>query len=343
MASCRLSRATPSDERASLAGVSTRILATGIALLLLALDARAAADEPTAPAVERVERVREALASVRFVAYTPRGFDPDPGSAPVAAQAIRADLLVLRRYFDGLVTYSSARGLEAIPGIARELGFRAVVLGVWDPTSDSEMGRAIETARAQPETVLALALGNEGLFFARYDVAQLGRAFSRARREAPGVALTTTEPFSSYLDSGRAQALPAQDFLLPVVHPLDQPWFRSAPRETRVEFVVNVVHELEARTKLPVLVKETGVPSGPASEGLSEADQAEFWTALAARLPPTRAHAFAFFEAFDAPWKIASVAGQTGDVRNSEAHWGFFRADGSAKPALAVLEERPTK
>jgi exo-beta-1,3-glucanase (GH17 family) len=191
--------------------------------------------------------------------------------------------------------------------------------------------------------VLALALGNEGLFFERYDAALLARAFVRARREVPGVAVTTTEPFSSYLDAKRAQALPAQDFLLPVVHPLDQPWFRSAPRETRVEFVVNVVRELETRTGLPVLVKETGVPSGPANEGFSEHHQAEFWTALATRLPATRAHAFVFFEAFDAPWKIASVEAQTGDLRASEAHWGLFRADGSAKPALAKLAERAAK
>lgn len=295
-----------------------------------------------APATEPAERVREALAAVRFVAYTPRGFDPNTGAEPASPQAIRADLRVLRRYFDGLVTYSSARGLDAIPGIARELGFRAVVLGVWDPTSDAELGLALASARRQPETVLALALGNEGLFFERYDAAALAAAFARARREAPGVAVTTTEPFSSHLEPARAQALPALDFLLPVVHPLDQPWFRSAPRETRVEFVRNVVHELETRTRLPVLVKETGVPSGPASEGFDEADQAEFWRALAARLPATRAHAFVWFEAFDAPWKIASVAAQTGDLRATEAHWGLFRADGTAKPALAVLEAQGT-
>lgn len=314
--------------------MSNRFIATACVSAWLALGAcSSAANEPA-------ERVREALASVRFVAYTPRGFDPNAGSEPVSAQAIRADLLVLRRWFDGLVTYSSARGLDAIPAIARELGFRAVVLGVWDPKSDAELGLAIAAARAQPETVLALALGNEGLFFERYDAAALAAAFARARREARGVAVTTTEPFSSYLDPARAQALPAQDFLLPVVHPLDQPWFRSAPRETRVEFVHDVVRELETRTGLPVLVKETGVPSGPASEGFSEEGQAEFWTALATRLPPTRAHAFVWFEAFDAPWKIASVAAQTGDVRETEAHWGLCRADGAPKPALENLEPR---
>ena len=313
--------------------MATRISAAGCAVLLWIVAQAGAGAEP-------VERVRDALASVAFVAYTPRGFDPNAGAGPVDAQAIRADLELLRGYFDGLVTYSSARGLDAIPRVARELGFRAVVLGVWDPANQAELTLAIEAARALPDTVVALALGNEGLFFGRYDTAALARAFARARSEAPGVALTTTEPFSSYLDERASQALPKQDFLLPVVHPLDQPWFGTAPPETRVDFVRNVVRELEARSGLPVLVKETGVPSGPASLGLTESGQVEFWTALAARLPPTRAHAVVRFEAFDAPWKTASVAAQTGDVRPTEAYWGFFRADGSAKPVVAALERR---
>lgn len=301
------------------------------AAIALALAACAAPEEPPA------EGLRAALASVRFVAYTPRGFDPNAGAGPVDPDVIRADLALLRPHFDGLVTYSSARGLDAVPAIARELGFRAVVLGVWDPASDDELERAFASARAEPETVLALALGNEGLFFERYDRAALARAFTRARSALPGVALTTSEPFSSYLDERSARALPAQDFALPIVHPIDQPWFGKAPPETAVDFVSNVVRELETRTRLPVLVKETGVPSGPADLGFSESSQAAFWTALAARLSPTRAHAFVWFEAFDAPWKTASVAAQTGHVRETEAHWGLFRADGSAKPALAAV------
>jgi exo-beta-1,3-glucanase (GH17 family) len=138
-----------------------------------------------------------------------------------------------------------------------------------------------------------------------------------------------------YLDPARAGELPAQDFALPVVH-LD-PWFGEAPPGTAIDFVSNVVRELEAKTGLPVLVKETGVPSGPEGQGFSESRQAEFWSALAARMPSTRAHAFVWFEAFDAPWKTASVAAQTGDVRPTEAHWGLFRADGSAKPALGAV------
>ena len=305
----------------------------GIWTLLLGLVA--ALHAPRAGA--DVERVREALASVRFVAYTPRGFDPDAGAPPPDAAALRADLALLRRYFDGLVTYSCANGLDALPRLAREAGFRAVVLGVWSPSDSSELSRALAAADAERGVVIALALGNEGLFFRRYDATALGAAFARARRERPDLALATSEPFSLYLDPARAGELPREDFLLPNVHPVDQPWFGSAPAATSVEFVANVVSLLEQRFALPVLVKETGLPSGPSESGFSEAAQARFWSALAERLPPTRAHAFAWFEAFDAPWKPTRTPDAPPEKRAREAHWGLFDVDGHAKPALAAV------
>jgi exo-beta-1,3-glucanase (GH17 family) len=301
-------------------------------LLLAAL----AALQPTRAEAD-VERVRDALASVRFVAYTPRGFDPDAGAPPPDAAALRADLVLLRRYFDGLITYSCANGLDALPRLAREAGFRAVVLGVWSPSDSSELSRALAAAGAEREVVIALALGNEGLFFRRYDDAALGAAFARARRERPDLALATSEPFSLYLDRARAASLPRQDFLLPNVHPVDQPWFGSAPPAASVDFVANVVALLEERFELPVLVKETGLPSGPTADGFSESAQAEFWSALARRLPPTRAHAFGWFEAFDSPWKPARARDAPPEKRAREAHWGLFESGGRAKPALAEV------
>jgi len=290
-----------------------------------------------APARGDAERVRGALASVRFVAYTPRGFDPGAGGPPPGRAALRADLALLRGHFDGLITYSCANGLDSLAQLAREAGFRAVVLGVWSPSDSRELERALAAAGAERGVVIALALGNEGLFFARYAAPALAEAFARARSERPDLALATSEPFSLYLEPARGAALPRQDFLLPNVHPVDQPWFGSAPPATSVEFVANVVAQLEERFALPVLVKETGLPSGPAADGFSESSQAAFWSALALRLPATRAHAFAWFEAFDSPWKPGRARDAPLEKRAREAYWGLFRSDGSAKPALAEV------
>jgi len=300
--------------------------------LLLLLAALLAAS----PARADAERVRAALASVRFVAYTPRGFDPGADRPPEPA-ALRADLALLRGRFDGLVTYSCANGLDRLAGLAREAGFRAVVLGVWSPSDSRELARALAAADAERGVVIALALGNEGLFFGRYDAGALAGAFARARAARPDLALATSEPFAVYLEPARARALPRQDFLLPNIHPTGEPWFAAAPPDASVELVANVVAELERRFALPVLVKETGLPSGPAADGFSPAAQTRFWESLARRLPPTRAHAFAWFEAFDAPWKPARALDAAPEKRAREAFWGFWDADGQPKPALAAV------
>jgi exo-beta-1,3-glucanase (GH17 family) len=303
-----------------------------VARLLLALTLLLGA----AVARADTDRVRAALASVRFVAYTPRGFDPGAG-APADPAALRADLALLRQHFDGLITYSCANGLDRLAGLAREAGFRAVVLGVWSPSDPTEVDRALAAAAAERGVVIGLALGNEGLFFARYDAAALAAAFARARRAQPDLALATSEPFAVYLEPARARALPAEDFLLPNVHPTGEPWFGAAPPAASVELVANVVAELEQRFALPVLVKETGLPSGPESEGFTADAQARFWESLARRLPPSRVHAFAYFEAFDAPWKPARALDAPPERRAREAYWGFFDRDGRPKPALASV------
>src|SRR5262245_57700295 len=150
-------------------------------------------------AARREERLRAALERVRFVAYTPRGFEPGVGAA-VSEDALRADLALLRPDFDGLISYSAAEGLDALPRLARQAGFRAVIVGVWNPTDPAELERALAAARAEPDTVLAVALGNEGLFFHRYDRAALAAAFERVRAAAPALPLALSEPFSVYLD-----------------------------------------------------------------------------------------------------------------------------------------------
>jgi exo-beta-1,3-glucanase (GH17 family) len=302
-----------------------RLARAAFALAAIALGASAATADP-------VERVREALASVRFAAYAPR-----TGSSHASLASLREDLLLLRPHFDGLVTYSSARGHDAIPLLAARQGFRAIVLGVWDPRDSVELERAIAAARATP-AVVALCLGNEGLFFERYAVDDLRAAFTRARAALPGVALTTSEPFALYLRDGpAADFLNAQDLVLPNVHPLHEPWFASAPRGAAVDFVANVLDELARRSSAPILVKETGLPSGPAERGFSEAGQRAFWQALVARVPRSRARAVAFFEAFDGPWKPAEVRALSGRDHPEEAHFGFLRADGTPKPALAPI------
>jgi exo-beta-1,3-glucanase (GH17 family) len=161
---------------------------------------------------------------------------------------------------------------------------------------------------------------------------------------SPHLSLSVSEPFHIYEEPGASALLGQLDFLLPNVHPVFQPWFHGASAATAAQFVVNVVSELGARFCGPILVKETGVPTAPADGGFSEAGQAAFYNELRQRFPATRARAFAYFSAFDAPWRAQDVT-PVGPAHPEEAHWGLYDAARRAKPAareLPALTLRPS-
>jgi len=145
-------------------------------------------------------RLRAALKQVRFVAYTPRAFRPDPATRVTPAD-IAADLDLLQGSFDGLITYSTGKGLAAVPELAAARGFRAGVLGVWDPLDPAELDRAIALCRRFDRLVVGLSLGNEGIVSKRYTWPQLVAALDRVRRALPDLALTTGEPFAFLLEA----------------------------------------------------------------------------------------------------------------------------------------------
>ena len=113
---------------------------------------RAAAPAPTclrsSAALPAVKRLGEALAHGRFVAYEPTSLHVVNGEVTSADPAsIRADLVVLRRSFDALVTYDAVHGAESIPAIAAQLGYRALIIGVWNPADGKQLDAAIDAAR----------------------------------------------------------------------------------------------------------------------------------------------------------------------------------------------------
>ena len=140
------------------------------------------------------------MASVRFVAYQPTGLQMVDGRATHADESsIAADLTVLRSRFDGLITYGALHGAERVPDVAARLGFKAVILGVWDVANEQEISNAIAAWTRHPRLVVGASLGNEVVFDQRGDFKTLEGAIDKVRAKAPGLALSTTEPFHVYL------------------------------------------------------------------------------------------------------------------------------------------------
>jgi exo-beta-1,3-glucanase (GH17 family) len=317
--------------------------ATALAVAPPAAAASAPRCTPHAAAAPAIARLREALRRGRFVAYQPTSLQVLNGRMQSAeASSIRADLSVLRRSFDGLVTYDAVHGAQAIPPIAAALKFRALIIGVWNPADEAELDAAVDAARRFPRLIVGISLGNELLFSHRNDPATLAALIGRLRSQIPATPLSTTEPFHVLHEPDAAQLLAQLDFLLVNVHPIFQPWFHQASDETAAQFVVNVLAELAPLACGPILVKETGLPSAPESSGFGEARQASFYRELRRLLPPSADHAFAYFAAFDAPWRAYDALAAPDAVSRAhpeEAHWGLY--DASRRPKTAVRELPP--
>ena len=284
-----------------------------------------------------VQTIRQVMAQGRFIAYQPTSLQVVAGRLTQADPAgIRADLEVLRPRFDGLITYDATHGAEQIPDIAATLGFKAVIMGVWDVREPTALNNVIAAAQRQPGIVVGVSLGNERIFAGEIDYAQLAAAVDKAHRLAPRIAIAASEPFHMFLQPQAAELLARLDLLLPIVHPVHQPWFQQAPAVNAADFVGNVLNDLAAVYCGPILVKETGIPTAPADKGFSSTLQMDFYGALAKRVPAGRSRAFAYFSAFDAPWRAHDVTAAAGSYPE-EAHWGLYTEKRAAKPVVDVI------
>jgi exo-beta-1,3-glucanase (GH17 family) len=312
------------------------MLALASAVVSCRADAQAqcAHNAAAAPALARLQ---DALAHGRFVAYQPTSLSVVDGHVTDATpEGIRTDLTRLRPKFDSLITYDAIHGLQELAPIAGSLKFRALIIGIWNPFDPGEVQAALDAVRRFPKLVVGVSLGNEMVFSRRTDLAKLTAIVARVRSQAPQLPLSTTEPFHIYQTDAAAPLLGSVDFLMVNVHPVFQPWFRSAPDENAAQFVVNVTGQLAQRYCGPVLVKETGEPTAPAAEGFSTTRQASFYSQLRRLLPPDRRRAFAYFAAFDAPWRAQDATGVPGP-HPSEAYWGLLDSQRHPKAAMDQL------
>jgi exo-beta-1,3-glucanase (GH17 family) len=282
--------------------------------------------------------LQRTMARGRFVAYQPTALKVVNGVlGHVDEASIRADLQVLRPWFDGLITYGALNGNERVADVAASLRFHALVQGVWDPNDKIEVGNAIAAWRRNPKLVAGLSLGNEIVFGKRGTWSDLQARLTAVRAEAPGLPLAIAEPFAEYTDFPDAKpVLAATDFMLVNIHPVFESWFRSATADNWTDFVVRVMARLEAIYTKPILVKETGVPTGPASAGFNETMQRDFYALLAKRLKSSRRRAFAYFTAFDEPWRPGDF-NPTPGAHPEEAYWGLFTEARKAKQVMSVV------
>jgi hypothetical protein len=244
----------------------------------------------------------------RLVAYTPRGGDPSVDGPPHPA-SLRADAETLRALgFTAVVTSGTSRTTAPVCRVFKRHGFRAVLVGVWDPRDRGELARA----RALRRCTDGYVVGTEGLGAGRYGRDELTDAV-RALRRATGRPVTTRETPATYADDPALLRL--GDWLFPAV----QPWPEGhRDSQDACGWTIFAWRDLAARAPagIPTVIGATGLPTEGAPAALEHYQRA-FFLCLESRQVD-----FAYWEAFDEPWR-------TGDP--VAPHFGLFRADGSPK------------
>ena len=249
------------------------------------------------------------VSGIAWVCYVPPTSNPESGIQAIPA-AIREDLAVLKNAgFTGLITYGGSEAfVRQLVAEAETLGFQGMIIGVWNPESARELATA--QAVSKSPIVLGYCVGNEG-YERRYSRSALLEAIDQLRRTT-AKPIATTEEFDDYTGE---QMWGIGDWVFPNAHPYFHGRFDP---EAAVRWTGGAYNDLQRRSGRFVWFKEVGLPTaGAKREPVSEAAQHQYYVELA-KTPVM----FAYFEAFDQPWKSPGTI---------EPHWGIFRSDRSPK------------
>lgn len=280
------------------------------------------------PSVSRIECL--SYAAFRLPGETP--LDP---TQRVSEERIETDLRLLASRTNCVRTYSVSQGMDALPRIAKRLGMN-VLLGIWigrdRQLNEKEISLGIATARAHPQTVRAVMVGNEVLLRGEQPESALAEYMSRVRAEVPQP-VSYADVWEFWLRHARLAE--AASFV--TVHILPYWEDNPVPVEDAVTHVLSIHAKLKANfPRHEVLIGETGWPSvGRNRQGAvpSRENAARFVRAIVSAAEQQGIR-YNVVEAFDQPWK-RQLEGAVG------GYWGIYASDGSPKFPLTgpVIEE----
>lgn len=323
------------------------------------------------PGVNPTRALPTAVMQQKAVAYSPyRSANRD--NEVITAAMIEQDLLLLQQAGIGLIRLfdaSDAVAKQTLEVIAAKKLPIKVMLGMYvnpnaEAANQAELDRGIALAKAHPDTVVALSVGNETLVswsFVPQDVAVMA-GYLRKVRAAVSQPVTTNDNWAFFANAQGvkppAAVLAEIDFVAMHSYPLldtiynpqlwdwkqtsqDAPARASAMMDAalaRLQFEYQAVRKhlnSSGYDNLPIIVGETGWKAEPSGGETQRAhpvnqkmyfDRLETWKASGTG-PLTVVH----FAAFDEPWK-------QGDDK-----WGLFNVQRQARCVAQALNASLSK
>jgi len=261
------------------------------------------------------------------VSYTPARRMATAEAVMTPAQ-IDADLRRLADRFQCVRTYAVARGLDAVPAVARKYGMK-VLLGVWigpdAADNEAEIRTATRVAAENADVIRAIVVGNEVLL--RHEQSEEAlRGYLERVRAATRLPVTYADVWEFWR---RHPGLAGAASLI-TIHIL--PYWENHP--VAVGAALDHAREVyaEMQRQFPgrhILIGETGWPTAgrPRGGAIPSRVNAARYLREFTRYAVEHGIDYNLFEAYDQPWKRAAE----GTVGGS---WGLYDVNGASKFSL---------
>lgn len=264
------------------------------------------------------------------------GQDPDKDRFPTQGQVLE-DLRILERNWQVIRLYGADQHSRDVLEVIRQnhLGLR-VMLGIWlsgkpgkAAVNAQQVAEGIRLAKAYPEVVAAVSVGNETLVHWSDHRLQEPQVISFVQQVKKAVAcpVTVADDYLYWIEPGNRLAKHL-DFITLHSYPIWGGLDIDGALAATVDKYEAVKKRYPGKT---IVFGEVGwatrtVGDKHAPGAGSEAKQKRYYEEINAWAKAHGVTTF-FFEAFDEPWK----------GEGTEAHWGLFGVDRKAKLAMQAL------
>jgi len=292
--------------------------------------------------------VRPFEARGHAVCYGPHRDGQWPGGPEPSAAQLREDLALMLPYWDMVRVYGAGGVAETLLTVISEdqLDMK-VVLGAWiapddDEANLKEITTAVRLARAHPDIVVAVSVGNETQieWSAHRSSEQALVDYVRRMRACVDVPVTVADDFNFWNKPTSRLVAGEIDFIMMHAHPM----WNGLQLEDALAWLQEQVADVQSKhpdrlvvlgeTGWATMVHDRGEQAELIKGRPGETEQKIFFEATRAWADSTGLTLF-FFEVFDENWKGGKHPDEV------EKHWGLFRAGRGPKASMVNPSETP--
>ncbi len=293
---------------------------------------------PTVVSVTDTETGRSATAAVTsvhpiyglsFSPFVQAGQDPNSGTVVTSAQ-VTSLLAGISGYTTWIRTFGMQNGLENVPAIARQMGFKTAI-GAYISSDPTITGTQIANlvAAAQAGKVDIAIVGNESLKNGTVTESQLLTYIQLVKAQVPkNVLVTYVDTWNTML--AHPNVVAAVDIVAVNIYPF---YDNQSIGQALSSFQSAYANTVAAANGKQVIVTETGWPGSgnPPATGSTALPSAASETAYFNSIQTWARHVnlpLFYFDAYDEAWKANY---------NDYASWGIWDSNGIMKPGMRAV------